>query len=432
MARALRIERPGATYHITSGGNRRQRIFDADHDREHFLALLGEVSRRYGWVISAYVLMTNHFHLLLKTPDANLSQGMKWLNSSYAAWYNRRHQKVGHLFGERYKAIHVQTEKYMQRLARYVILNPVRASMVASPQEYQWSSYRATAGLGPAPEWLHASELVPYFGDASSWQKNYISYVGEGIEKPDPIWNGLRRRIFLGSEDWLRKMRQKVTIKWRQSDIPHDQRAATRPSMGEIVGAVAKLLDVTRREIRRSRGGLALTIAAWLGIYEGRRRMCVIAQRLHLRSCSRVTEQTSGLIGIVILVGFVTVFMVIGAVLGAMNSMFSAIASRKRELATMRALGFKRRAIMMSIVIEAAFIAFLGGVAGVLFALPVNGIATGTTNFQTFAEVAFNFKISPQVAAFAITLAVVAGVIGGLIPALLASRVPITKALREI
>ena len=143
-------------------------------------------------------------------------------------------------------------------------------------------------------------------------------------------------------------------------------------------------------------------------------------------------EQTSGLIGIVILVGFVTVFMVIGAVLGAMNSMFSAIASRKRELATMRALGFKRRAIMMSIVIEAAFIAFLGGVAGVLFALPVNGIATGTTNFQTFAEVAFNFKISPQVAAFAITLAVVAGVIGGLIPALLASRLPITKALREI
>lgn len=143
-------------------------------------------------------------------------------------------------------------------------------------------------------------------------------------------------------------------------------------------------------------------------------------------------EQTQGLIGIVILVGFVTVFMVVGAILGAMNSMFSAIASRKRELATMRALGFKRRAILMSIVLEAAFIGALGGIAGVLFALPVNGIATGTTNFQTFAEVAFNFKISPQIAIFAITLAVVAGVIGGLIPALLASRLPITTALREI
>jgi len=143
-------------------------------------------------------------------------------------------------------------------------------------------------------------------------------------------------------------------------------------------------------------------------------------------------EQTQGLKGIVILVRFVTVFMVIGAILGAMNSMFSAIASRGRELATMRALGFKRRAILLSIVIEAAFIGVLGGIAGVLFALPVNGIATGTTNFQTFAEVAFNFKISPEIAIFAITLAVVAGIIGGLIPALLASRLPITTALREI
>jgi putative ABC transport system permease protein len=157
--------------------------------------------------------------------------------------------------------------------------------------------------------------------------------------------------------------------------------------------------------------------------------------RLKLNVKSEYTyyeEQTNGLVGIVILVGFVTVFMVIGAILGAMNSMFSAIASRKRELATMRALGFKRRAILLSIVIEAAFIALLGGIAGVLFALPVNGIATGTTNFVTFSEVAFNFRITPQVAIFAILLAVVAGVIGGLIPAISASRLPITRALREI
>lgn len=143
-------------------------------------------------------------------------------------------------------------------------------------------------------------------------------------------------------------------------------------------------------------------------------------------------EQTSGLAGIVILVGFVTVFMVIGAILGAMNSMFSAIASRKRELATMRALGFKRRAILLSIVIESAVIALLGGIAGVLLALPVNGIATGTTNFQTFAEVAFNFRITPQLALFAIGLAVMAGVAGGMLPAITASRTPITTALREI
>jgi len=290
MARALRIEQPGATYHITSRGNRRQRIFDDDHDRERFLAFLGEVSERYGFVISVYVLMTNHFHLVLKTTDANLSRGMKWLNGAYAAWYNRRHGRVGHLFGERYKGIHVQTEEYMRRLARYVILNPVRAGMVARPEEYRWSSYRATAGLEVVPDWLELDELIPYFSDASSWPESYVSFVDEGISNADPIWKGLRRRIFLGTEEWLRKMRQKVTVKWSQKDIPHDQRAATRASMGAIVGAVAQVFDTTRREIRLSHGGTARMIAAWLGVHEGRRRLRVIAQMLGLRSCSRVTQ----------------------------------------------------------------------------------------------------------------------------------------------
>jgi putative ABC transport system permease protein len=143
-------------------------------------------------------------------------------------------------------------------------------------------------------------------------------------------------------------------------------------------------------------------------------------------------EQTGGLIGIIILVGFVTVFMVIGAILGAMNTMFSAVASRKRELATMRALGFKRRTILLSMTIESALVAFAGGVAGVLMALPVNGLATGTTNFQTFSEVAFNFRITPALAVAAIILATISGVIGGIIPAVSAARLPITQALREI
>jgi len=143
-------------------------------------------------------------------------------------------------------------------------------------------------------------------------------------------------------------------------------------------------------------------------------------------------EQTSGLFGIIILVGFVTVFMVVGAVLGTMNTMFSAVASRTRELATMRALGFKRRAILMSIVIESALVSLLGGAAGVLLALPVNGISTGTTNFRTFSEIAFNFRVDASVALTGILIALVAGVAGGLLPAISAARMPITKALREI
>ena len=157
--------------------------------------------------------------------------------------------------------------------------------------------------------------------------------------------------------------------------------------------------------------------------------------RLKLQSKSEYKyyeDQTSGLLGIRILVTIVAFFMVLGATLGAMNTMFSAVASRKRELATMRALGFKRRDVLLSIVVEAIVISGLAGVAGVLLALPVNGIATGTANFVTFSEVAFNFTISPEVAIFAVVLAIVAGVIGGLLPAISAARLPITRALREI
>lgn len=143
-------------------------------------------------------------------------------------------------------------------------------------------------------------------------------------------------------------------------------------------------------------------------------------------------DQSGGLLGIRILVSIVAFFMVLGATLGAMNTMFSAVASRKRELATMRALGFKRRDVLLSVVIEAVVLGGLAGIVGVILALPVNGIATGTANFVTFSEVAFNFRISPGVAMFAVGLAIVAGVIGGLLPAISAARMPITRALREI
>ena len=143
-------------------------------------------------------------------------------------------------------------------------------------------------------------------------------------------------------------------------------------------------------------------------------------------------DQIGGLLGIRILVGIVTVFMIFGAVLGTMNTMFSAIASRTRELATMRALGFKRRAVIGSVLIESAFVAALGGITGVLLSLPINGISTGTVNWQTFSEVAFNFRVDPPLAMRAFLIALVAGLIGGLLPALSAARMPITRALREI
>jgi ABC-type lipoprotein release transport system permease subunit len=155
--------------------------------------------------------------------------------------------------------------------------------------------------------------------------------------------------------------------------------------------------------------------------------------KLQVKSESQYyNEQTTGLLGIVILVFIVALFMVAAAILATMNTMFAAVSSRKKELATLRAIGYKRRQILLAIVIESAFVAFLGGVAGILLALPVNFISTGTINWATFSEVAFNFDVDRGVALMGLVLAVVSGVIGGLIPAAGAARMPITQALREI
>ena len=143
-------------------------------------------------------------------------------------------------------------------------------------------------------------------------------------------------------------------------------------------------------------------------------------------------DQTKGLNGIAFLVAVVTLFMMAGAVLGTMNTMFGAIASRGREIGTLRALGFSRRSVLFSMLVESAFVALIGGVAGILLSLPVNFISTGTTNFQTFSEVAFNFDVNPTIAVLGVVIALVSGMIGGAIPAVMAAMLPITRALREI
>jgi putative transposase len=147
MARPLRIEFPGAVYHVTSRGNEKRRIFKNDRDRKAFLDFLAETAKRFGWSITAWVLMTNHFHLVLQTPEPNLSRGMHWLNGSYAGWFNHEHKRWGHLFGGRFKAFLVEKEAYFTEVLRYVVLNPVRAGLATAPEKYRWSSYRSTAGL---------------------------------------------------------------------------------------------------------------------------------------------------------------------------------------------------------------------------------------------------------------------------------------------
>ena len=135
MSRPIRLEFEGALYHVTSRGDRREDIYETDDDRQAFLRLLGDVCKRVNWVCHAYCLMSNHYHVLIETPDANLSRGMRDLNGKYTQMFNRAHYRVGHVFQGRYKAIIVDADSYLMELARYVVLNPVRAHMVEHPEE---------------------------------------------------------------------------------------------------------------------------------------------------------------------------------------------------------------------------------------------------------------------------------------------------------
>ena len=146
MARPLKIECTGALYDITARGNARQDIYLTDEDRQQFLALVHRACDRYQWLCHAYCLMSYHYHLLIETQTPTLSKGMKYFNGTYTQGFNRRHQRVGHVFQGRYKGILVDKDGYLLELARYIVLNPVRARMVRSVKDWPWSSYRATAG----------------------------------------------------------------------------------------------------------------------------------------------------------------------------------------------------------------------------------------------------------------------------------------------
>ena len=182
MARPLRIEFPGAAYHVTGRGNAQRAVFEDDADRERFLGTLEKSAGRFGLVLHGFCLMGNHYHLLVETPDAGLGRAMRDLNGVYTQAFNRRHGTSGHLFQGRYKAILVQRDAHLLELARYVVLNPVRAGLCKRADQYRWSSYRATAGLDPAPRLLTVEWLLSQLGSRPARaRERYRAFVAEGL-----------------------------------------------------------------------------------------------------------------------------------------------------------------------------------------------------------------------------------------------------------
>ena len=238
MARPLRLEFAHALYHVTSRGDRREDIYQDDADRQAWLSLLARVCKRFHWTVHAYCLMSNHYHLLVETPDANLSAGMRQLNGVYTQFTNRAHGRVGHVFQGRFKAIVVDKDNYLLELARYVVLNPVRAGMVQDPGQWPWSSYGAMLAPGwmPGADWLATDKLLAYFApdqqslDRESAQQRYISHVREGIGLPS-VWEDLSGQVYLGDEKFVNKMSamaeqtsQGARVDRSRLEIPHAQR----------------------------------------------------------------------------------------------------------------------------------------------------------------------------------------------------------------
>jgi len=261
--------------------------------------MLVETILRFGWRLFVWCLMDNHFHLVFQTPEPNLAEGMHWLEGTYAAWFNRRHGRWGHLYGGRYKSMVIEKEAYLAECVRYVVLNPVRAGMVKGPEEYEWSSYRATAGLEKAPEWLDRLEALKAVGvDPKTVQEDpakaieiYSAFVAEKIGSTECLWDKLVNGIFLGTEEWLKQMRQEVQSKPRSREHPKEQRAVGRPDAEKIVEVVASLTGKSAERLKTERGGPHRRLIAYLGWYEGLLRLRVIAEALGLKSLAHVSNE---------------------------------------------------------------------------------------------------------------------------------------------
>lgn len=263
---------------MTSRGDGREDIYLSDADRECWLEVFAQVCARFNWVCHAWCQMTNHYHILIETPEANLSQGMRQLNGVYTQRFNRTHKRVGHVFQGRYKAILVERDSYLLELARYVVLNPLRAKMVKRLEAWPWSSYLATCAQAACPVWLQTNWILAQFGQRrANAIAGYVRFVHEGARLPS-VWAKLQAQIYLGSESFVRKMQAAIDHSQSLDEIPRAQRRA-----------ITQPLDSFVRKYPQSEG----MARAYLS---GQHSMASIARHfgVHYSTVSRAVSQHEG------------------------------------------------------------------------------------------------------------------------------------------
>lgn len=271
MARPLRIEYDGALYHVTSRGNEKKPIFKDDTDCNIFLDTLHKVNKRYNWICHAYCLMDNHYHLVIETPDGNLSKGMRQLNGVYTQIFNKRHERVGHIFQGRYKAILIQKESHLLEVCRYVVLNPVRAKAVKSIKDWEWSSYRATVGKDKSHPCLTTDGILGQFAKQKrTAEKKYKEFVEAGAGEKG-IWEDVKSQSILGSDEFIEKLIGYVKGYEDIKEIPKNQRYINRPALKEIFKKEMLLNKKERnRKIKEAVNRYSYSqkeVADYLGLY---------------------------------------------------------------------------------------------------------------------------------------------------------------------
>jgi putative transposase len=275
VSRPLRLEYPGALYHVTSRGHERGPIFDDESDRRQFLDLLASVVSDQAWLLHSYCLMGNHYHLLVETVRPTLSRGMHSLNSRYSEHFNRRHERSGHLFEGRFKAIVVQKQAHLLELHRYIVLNPVRAGIVRRADDWPWSNYRATSGAIPYPSWLDVGSTLALFSAYGSGATGaYIRFVADGERQPASPLDLVRRQIYLGDRRFLAEMSERAAKDRRNLEIPASQREPLPVEIEEIRRVVCAEWRVEPVELSGREAGDAKLAAIYLA-----RRLCGMSAR---------------------------------------------------------------------------------------------------------------------------------------------------------
>lgn len=266
MARRPRLQFPGAVYHVVSRGNRKSMIVDDDDDRCQFMDTLGSAVRIHRVRVYACCLMGSHYHALLDTPDQNLSDFMRTLNTDYSKAFNRRHQRVGHTFEQRFTSRVVQREKYLRRVARYIALNPVKARICADAAEWQWSTHRATAGLEDPPNWVYLDWLRWAFRapTISTAQHSYREYVRD----PTGLTWSFEPTPALGTARFKNAVADALERRGQHREAMECRRSA-RPSLERVFAWDAGICDSRDPLIlvaRETHGYRQSEIARFLGV----------------------------------------------------------------------------------------------------------------------------------------------------------------------